>query len=133
MFNFSTIFALCTTSLYMARSVQIIKIFSDQARAEFFNFSYYLFFQKAKFKNLATFQICLYFRLNNCLAMRYIRCCASYFLRSFYFDSFSANFIAIDVPIIKLLFEFPVPFINISSLLCKSLPSNLHIIFFTGV
>jgi len=29
----------------MARSEQIMKIFSDEARAEFFNFSYYLFSQ----------------------------------------------------------------------------------------
>ena len=36
-------FILCTTVLYMARSVQIMKIFSDEARAEFFNFSYYFF------------------------------------------------------------------------------------------
>lgn len=27
----------------MARSLQIIKLFSDEARAKFFNFSYYLF------------------------------------------------------------------------------------------
>jgi hypothetical protein len=27
----------------MARSVQIMKLFSDEARAEFLNFSYYLF------------------------------------------------------------------------------------------
>jgi hypothetical protein len=45
MFNCSTIFALCTTSLYMARSVQIIQLVSDEARAEFLNFSYYLFSQ----------------------------------------------------------------------------------------
>ena len=29
----------------MARSVQIMKLLSDEARAEFFNFSYYLFSQ----------------------------------------------------------------------------------------
>jgi hypothetical protein len=32
----------CTTSLYMARSVQIKQLVSDEARAEFLNFSYYL-------------------------------------------------------------------------------------------
>jgi hypothetical protein len=39
----------------MARSVQIIKLFSDEARAEFFNFSYYLFSisQIKKFGGLA--------------------------------------------------------------------------------
>jgi len=45
----------CPTSLYMARSVQIMKIFSDVARAEFFNFSYYIFSisQIKKFGGLA--------------------------------------------------------------------------------
>ena len=38
------------TSLYMARSVQIIKLFSDEARAEFFNFSYYLFYSISQIK-----------------------------------------------------------------------------------
>tara|TARA_R110002073_G_scaffold267693_1_gene430942 strand:- start:212 stop:340 length:129 start_codon:yes stop_codon:yes gene_type:complete len=39
----------------MGRSVQIIKIFSDEARAEFFNFSYYFFSisQIKKFGGLA--------------------------------------------------------------------------------
>ncbi len=47
--------ALQVTSLYMARSVQIRKLFSDEARAEFFNFSYYLFSisQIKKFGGLA--------------------------------------------------------------------------------
>jgi hypothetical protein len=34
---------LTTTSLYMARSVQIKQLVSDEARAEFLNFTIYLF------------------------------------------------------------------------------------------
>ena len=44
----------------MARSVQIRDYFSIKAQAIFLNFTIYLFYWKvAKFKNLATFQICL--------------------------------------------------------------------------
>jgi hypothetical protein len=39
----------------MARSVQIKQLVSDYARAEFFNFLFILFSQKAKLKNLADF------------------------------------------------------------------------------
>lgn len=45
----------------MARSVQIMKLISDEARAEFFNFSYYLFFSISKLKNLADSQTYLNF------------------------------------------------------------------------
>jgi hypothetical protein len=38
------VFSLQRTSLYMARIVQIKQLFSDEARAEFLNFSYYLFY-----------------------------------------------------------------------------------------
>lgn len=46
----------------MARSVQIKQLLSDEARAEFLNFTIYFFFcEIIKFKNLATSQICLNF------------------------------------------------------------------------
>ena len=35
--------------------MQIKQLVSDEARAEFLNFSFYLYFLKAKFKNLAVF------------------------------------------------------------------------------
>ena len=49
------VFILRTTVLYMARSVQIMKLFSDEARAEFFNLPYFFFSisQIKKFGELA--------------------------------------------------------------------------------
>jgi len=53
---FVRLVSLLTTSLYMARSVQIKQLVSDEARAEFLNFSYFLFLlisQIYKFGGLA--------------------------------------------------------------------------------
>jgi len=50
MFNFSTIFALLTTCLYMTSSVQVSEYFSATQQAKSFVFCFYLFFSKSQIK-----------------------------------------------------------------------------------
>ena len=58
----------------MKRSVEIDPKLSDYARAEFFNFLFILFFQKAKLKNLAVFANTHEPLGKPVIAMFYIRC-----------------------------------------------------------